>query len=152
MSIPWQRWGRWTLVFGLATLGCKASSKQQHGPLRVGSECPSFSGHSTNNVEVDELDPPGSRVYVVDEEFPAFCLDVECTGNGPASKRSVHMIGISDAKAARLFGAEKDGKLQPLVVVCDPADEDAETAGRVRAIYPGGGVDDLERILKEQGL
>ncbi|MEM1673220.1 MAG: hypothetical protein QXT86_14315 [Archaeoglobaceae archaeon] len=98
------------VVIFFSTLYLKVSNFQsitQFGLIKVGDPLPSFIGISQSGKRVGPtfLKDGKFYVYVIDEQLPPCCLDLEC---GEQAKivinKGGHLIGISDFKYANILG------------------------------------------------
>jgi hypothetical protein len=139
---------------GLTACGDKTAIEEvsSFGPLTIGQVAPHFAAAPEGGAEFNSPLPPGKfTVYCIEASLPPVCLDEGC---GLASHFVVakggRFIGISDLKAASLFGVrarqDNNSKLATsLVVLCD-------INQRIIAIHKGAAIADIESIVKHSNL
>ena len=81
----------------------------QFGSIRVGGLLPSFVGISQSGKEIGLALPKGGKfyIYVIDEQLPPTCLDLECGKQAEiVLNKGGHIIGGSDPKYAKIFNVK----------------------------------------------
>jgi len=169
------------LILSMFVLNLKIYKPQnvaQFGLIKVGQSVPSFIGVSQSGREIKPSFPKGGKfyVYIVDEQLPPSCLDLECGKNAEiVIYKGGHLIGGSDPKYAKLFNIrmvknnsilnkilhkinksflEKFGrkiqvnwyKLETSLVVV------TDSNGHIILIYKNAGIKDIPHIMRDLNL